>query len=132
MANEKNLKPFTAAQSHEEAVRNGKKGGRASASAKKRKSGLLRAVQDIIDGKYIDEEGAEITGAQRVALNLYQIALNPNHRQCVQAIRTLFEIMDAFRTDDERQRDKLINLSKEKEIELIQKRIEKLDEGIWE
>ena len=101
MANVKNLKPFTTDQSREEAVKNGKKGGRASASSKKRKSGLLKAVQDVINGKYIDEEGTEITGAQRIALNLYQIALNPNHRQCVQAIRTLLEIMDAFRTDDE-------------------------------
>ena len=37
MANEKNLKPFTSDQSHEEAVKNGRKGGIKSGEAKREK-----------------------------------------------------------------------------------------------
>lgn len=41
MANEQNLKPFTSDQSHEEAVKNGRKGGIASGKAK-RENKLIR------------------------------------------------------------------------------------------
>ena len=40
MANEKNLVPFTSEQSHEEAVKNGRKGGIASGEARRKRKTL--------------------------------------------------------------------------------------------
>lgn len=132
MSNVKNLKPFTLEnRSSDEAVKNGKKGGKASAAARRKKRDLLKAVQDIIDGTY-DEQGEKITGADKIALTLFKIASNPNHKQCIQAMRLIFEITGKLKSSDETKRDKLNNKLKEKEIELMQKRIDKLDEGIWE
>lgn len=47
----KNLKPFTSAQSHEEAVRNGQKGGKASGIARKEKRDLAKAFNQLLDTK---------------------------------------------------------------------------------
>ena len=44
MANEENLKPFTSKQSREKAVRNGRKGGKASGESKRRK----KAMKDLV------------------------------------------------------------------------------------
>lgn len=133
MSNVKNLKPFTLEnRSSDEAVKNGKKGGKASAAARRKKRDLLKATQEIIDGTYDDEQGEKITGADKIALTLFKIASNPNHKQCIQAMRLIFEITGKLKSSDETKRDKLNNKLKEKEIELMQKRIDKLDEGIWE
>lgn len=45
---EKNLKPFTADQSHEEAVKNGKKGGVASGRARREKK-TTRQIAEMLD-----------------------------------------------------------------------------------
>lgn len=48
MANEKNLKPFTSDQSHEEAVKNGRKGGIASGKAKRQKNAARKTLEYIL------------------------------------------------------------------------------------
>lgn len=48
MANEKNLTPFTSEQSHEEAVKNGKKGGVASGAARRRKRSMRQTVNTLL------------------------------------------------------------------------------------
>ena len=130
MSNVNNLRSLKL--SHDEAVKNGRKGGKASGAAKRKRSELLRNVQDILDGVYIDEQGNEVTGADQIALTLYSVATDAKNRQCITAMRLLFEIMGTLKSDDEKKRDKLINRLKEKEIELTQKKIETLDGGIWE
>lgn len=49
MANEENLKPFTSNQSHEEAVKNGRKGGKASGEARRRRAGLKKRLKEALD-----------------------------------------------------------------------------------
>ena len=49
MANEKNLTPFTSDQSHDEAVKNGKKGGVASGNA------LLGAGLDVSEQEFVEK-----------------------------------------------------------------------------
>lgn len=48
MANEKNLTPFTSDQSHEEAVKNGKKGGVASGAARRRKKTMRQTLNILL------------------------------------------------------------------------------------
>lgn len=61
MANEKNLIPFTSDQSHDEAVKNGKKGGEASGVSRRRNktmrktiNALLSAALDIKDEEFVE------------------------------------------------------------------------------
>lgn len=62
MANEKNLTPFTSEQSHDEAVKNGKKGGVASGAARRRKrtmrqtvNALLSAGLDVSEREFVEK-----------------------------------------------------------------------------
>ena len=55
MANEQNLVPFTSDQSHEEAVKNGKKGGIASGKARRERKTLAQ-IGDMIGGLDIKSE----------------------------------------------------------------------------
>lgn len=62
MANEKNLTPFTSEQSHDEAVKNGKKGGVASGAARRRKktmrqtlNAMLGAGLDIREQEFVEK-----------------------------------------------------------------------------
>lgn len=47
MANEQNLVPFTSDQSHEEAVKNGRKGGKASGRKRKKKKLLAEIAEQM-------------------------------------------------------------------------------------
>lgn len=49
VANEQNLKPFTAEQSREEAVKNGKKGGIASGKAKRKRKSLREQLELLLE-----------------------------------------------------------------------------------
>lgn len=78
MANEQNLVPFTSEQSHEEAVKNGRKGGIASGEARRNKK-LLRDCIDYLlerkDKRVLDDEGNPMSGAEQLAYNLFVKAL---------------------------------------------------------
>ena len=79
MANEKNLVPFTSEQSHEEAVKNGRKGGIASGEARRNKK-LLRDCIDYLlereDKTILHEDGTPMSGAEQLAYNLFVKALS--------------------------------------------------------
>ena len=78
MANTQNLVPFTSEQSHEEAVKNGRKGGIASGEARRNKK-MLRDCLDYllekVDNTALDEEGKPMSGAEQLAYNLFVKAL---------------------------------------------------------
>lgn len=79
MANEKNLVPFTSEQSHEEAVKNGRKGGIASGEAKRNKKMLRECIDYLLEREnplVLDEEGNAMSGAEQLAYNLFVKALN--------------------------------------------------------
>lgn len=48
MANERNLTPFTSGQSHDEAVKNGKKGGVASGVARRRRKTMRQTLNTLL------------------------------------------------------------------------------------
>ena len=80
MANEKNLKPFTSEQSHEEAVKNGRKGGLATGKKKKKAADLREALQAALVGNYKTEDGKTLSGAELLVLAMMQIASDPKNR----------------------------------------------------
>ena len=65
MANEQNLKPFTSEQSHEEAVKNGKKGGFNSGKARREKRDLKKLMELWMETEVAkDKNGDPLTGAE--------------------------------------------------------------------
>ena len=78
MANEKNLVPFTSEQSHEEAVKNGRKGGIASGEAKRNRKMLRDCIDYLLereDAMVLGEDGNPMSGAEQLAYNLFSKAL---------------------------------------------------------
>lgn len=89
MANEQNLKPFTSGQSHEEAVKNGRKGGIASGESKRRERTLRNTLEKLLSLPIQDEATRDFIKAlgfnddeldNKTALNvsMYQEALKGN------------------------------------------------------
>lgn len=56
MANNENLIPFTSNQSREEAVRNGRKGGKASGEARRKKADFRRTLNALLTAEIDSEE----------------------------------------------------------------------------
>ena len=78
VANEKNLVPFTSEQSHEEAVKNGRKGGIASGEAKRNRKMLRDCIDYLLereDAMVLGEDGSPMSGAEKLAYNLFVKAL---------------------------------------------------------
>ena len=69
VANEKNLVPFTSEQSHEEAVKNGRKGGIASGEAKRKRKTLKEELLLMLEDEEVQKS---------VAVALIQEAQNGN------------------------------------------------------
>lgn len=95
MANEQNLKPFAEDQSREEAVKNGRKGGKASGAARRRKADLRRMAQDILDGTYKDKNGKPFSGADLIQNGLMQNLSNPNSKNWGKAMDIFIQLTGA-------------------------------------
>ena len=80
MANEKNLKPFTADQSREEAVKNGRKGGKASGRAKRTRKTLKEELLVLLDTSIEDENGNELRSQEAMSLALIKKAIDGDTR----------------------------------------------------
>ena len=74
MANEQNLRPGEYKLSVEEA----KKGGKASAEARRKKRDLRAALEVLLEREVADGNGGTITGAQALTARLYKEALKGN------------------------------------------------------
>lgn len=75
MANNENLRPFTSEQSHEEAVQNGRKGGKASGAARRNKKMLRDCLEILLEKEITDKSGNTMTGAEAMAAKVFQQAL---------------------------------------------------------
>lgn len=78
VANEKNLVPFTSEQSHEAAVKNGRKGGIASGEAKRNRKMLRDCIDYLLereDAMVLGADGNPMSGAEQLAYNLFVKAL---------------------------------------------------------
>lgn len=125
MANENNLHPIEL--THEEAVRNGRKGGIASAKARKRKKAFIEALNTVLDKTYTDENGESLTGYELIATTLFNEAINGNSRQSISAIRLILDATGCTRTDGELKKEELTNKLKESEIRLTNERVKVLE-----
>lgn len=119
MANTKNLKrgnPDTQFKSGREQVEISRKGGKASAASKAKQKTMKEAAQAILNGKYTDDDGKEITGMDKIILTLFKIATDEYNRQCISAIRLLREMTGEDITADQ--------------LKLMEKKIEQIDADI--
>ena len=78
MANEKNLVPFTSEQSHEEAVKNGRKGGIASGEARRQKKLLRECLEVLLEKEMKGRNGEVMTGAEALSSKLFAEAMKGN------------------------------------------------------
>ena len=82
------------------------------------------AMQKVFDGTYSDKEGNQRTGAEITAMTLMKIASDKNHKQCVQAIRLIREILGENITPEEVKENKAKLELLKKQIEYTQTRID--------
>ena len=93
VANEKNLVPFTSEQSHEEAVKNGRKGGIASGEAKRNRKMLRDCIDYLLEREnamVLGADGNPMSGAEQLAYNLFVKALEePDTAKAAKAFEVL-------------------------------------------
>jgi hypothetical protein len=77
---------------------------------------MKEAAQAILNGKYTDDHGIEITGMDKIILTLFKIATDESNRQCISAIRLLREMTGEDITADQ--------------LKLMEKKIEQIDADI--
>jgi hypothetical protein len=105
MANEQNLIPGNM-RSQSEARENGKKGGKASGVARKRKADLRRMAQEVLDGTYKDRRGNEITGEEAVIRGLVANLTDPQGKNWGKAMDLLVVLLGANKSREEKQQIK--------------------------
>ena len=77
--NERNLKPFHAlTESEQRELR--KKGAEASVEARRRKKELREAFSVLLESEFKDKKGNTLTGAEAIALNVFERALKGDLR----------------------------------------------------
>ena len=89
MANEENLIPFNQ-RTESEQREIAKKGGEASAEARRKKKSRQELLQTFLDGTYTDKKtGKSFTGQELIDKDIAAILGNPNHKHFMK----MFEIM---------------------------------------
>lgn len=78
MANPENLKghEFTSDQNREEAAKNGRKGGRASGEARRRRKAFAEAFEVLLQREFTDRNGNQLTGVDAIAARTFQAAMD--------------------------------------------------------
>lgn len=128
--NDENLKPFKKGSlSSEEAVRNGSKGGIKSGESRRRKKQLKETLIDILEAKYPDKKtGKKHTGVEIIAMRLFESAIDNKSRNYNKSLSQLLSITGLDLSDEERKRIENGLKLQTQEIELNEKKIEKMDE----
>ena len=72
MANRENLKPFTSEQSHDEAVKNGQKGGIKSGEARRERKKIKEYLEIALASAIKDKQGNEYTRLEAGVLKLVE------------------------------------------------------------
>ena len=78
MPNPENLigHEFTSDQDREKAAINGRKGGKASGEAKRRRKAMREAFDDLLSRKFKDRNGKDVQGIEAVAVKVFQKAMD--------------------------------------------------------
>lgn len=90
MANEQNLKCFTSDQSHEEAVKNGRKGGIASGQAKREKKTIQKILSDYLNSEIKDHK----------SLKKLADSVDVKRKQSVKELVTIVCVMNTLQKGD--------------------------------
>lgn len=106
MAEKGKLNAGLAAAVHKLTIEDRRKGGRNAAPTRKRNGDIRRAVQQILNGTYLDGNGNEITGAEAVAIAVFSIAVDTGNRNAIAAARLLVDIIGQDKTPEERKKIK--------------------------
>ena len=119
MANKQNLKTL----STEEAREVGKKGGIASGKSRKQSKEIQDVMKRLLDGTYEDADGKVMTGAERLATELFKAATDKDSKNFISAQQMIYRMTK----EDKKKINQALKLQ-EKEIELMQK---KIDNAEW-
>ena len=86
--NNENLRghEFTSDQSREEAAKNGRKGGKASGEARRRRKAFAQAFEVLLQREYTDRGGNPIQGVDAIAVKTFQAAMDGDLK-AIQLIR---------------------------------------------
>ena len=84
MANEQNLVPFTTNQSREEAVKNGRKGGKASGRARRRKADFRKTLNLLLTAEIDNEEWKPVLESLGVECTLESALLMAQIKEAMQ------------------------------------------------
>ena len=78
MPNPENLigHEFTSDQNREEAARNGRKGGKASGEARRRRKQMREVIDELMTREFIDANGNEIDGVTALMTRVYRQAMD--------------------------------------------------------
>ena len=128
--NDENLKNGKKTQFNgETAAKAGSKGGKATAAKRKAKLSLKETVCDVLNMTYTDSKGNQKRGVEVIAANLLKIATDPKHRDCINAIKLVREILGENIDPEAVKQDK-------KKVELLESQIElnrkKAEDITWE
>lgn len=80
------------------------RGARASSAARSRNASLRKSLQALFDGEYkIDDisDGKKISGADLLALRLFETAVNPESKNYAKAVQTIVKVMGFDKSDTE-------------------------------
>lgn len=108
MANEQNLRPGEYKLSQEEA----KKGGKASAEARRRKRDLRIALEMLLEKNFTDKSGNQITGTEAITAKLFEQAMKGNVKA--------FETIRATVGQDPVQKVEVAKIEKEQSLQELQ------------
>ena len=129
MQNE-NLKKGAKTQfkSGEQAAANGRKGGIKAQENRRRRKEIKKTLQEMMDETFTDKSGRELTGIEALSTTLFKIATDPKHKQVIQAQRLIYELTGMDKSEEDKKRIKQALKLQEKELELMQQKIDKGDE----
>ncbi len=111
MANEQNLKPFTAEQSREEAVKNGKRGGIASGEAKRKRKSLREQLELLLENGDTQESVAValIEKAMKGDVKAFEVIRDTIGEKPVDKVETKQTVVDMSKFTTEELKEMLDN-----------------------
>ena len=128
--NNENLKNGVKTQfkSGDQAAAAGRKGGLKAQENRKRKRDVKKALQEMLDETCTDKTGVQLKGIDAMTATLFKIATDPKHKQVIQAQRLIYELTGMDKSEDDKKRIKQALKLQEKELELMQQKIDANDE----
>ena len=128
--NNENLKNGVKTQfkSGDQAAAAGRKGGLKAQENRKRKRDVKKALQEMLDETFTDKTGVQLKGIDAMTATLFKIATDPKHKQVIQAQRLIYELTGMDKSEDDKKRIKQALKLQEKELELMQQKIDANDE----